>query len=304
MIAATRRIVRFALQSMWRNLWLTIATGATVGLTVLSLSALLAIHVGIGQVVNSVEKQLNLTLTLYPTVTESQANTLVIAINALPHVQKVTYVSKEQVLEQQKQSGDPEILRSIEAIGENPFGPSLIVGAKDSKAYLSIINELQKSQYSALIEGQERHFEENQSFLQNFSNFADKVRYVVLAMTLVFALISALMVFNAVRVAIYTQREEITVMRLVGATTSFIRGPYLVELFIYSAFSVIIGGGLFILLLYAGQPYLTTYFGQENVNLLAYFKDNALIIYGAQFIGLFVLSIVSALLAVRRYLNA
>jgi cell division transport system permease protein len=288
---------------MWRNLWLTIATGATIALTVFSLSSLLAIHVGIAQVVRSVESQLDLTLTLYPTVTESQANTLVVAINGLPNVKKVTYVSKEQVLEEQKQSGDAEVLRSLEAIGENPFGASLIVEATDSKAYLAIIDELKKEQYSALIEGQEKHFEENKNFLQNFSNFADKVRYAALAVTAVFALISALMVFNAVRVAIYTQREEITVMRLVGATSSFIRGPYLAELFIYSVTSVIIGGALFMGLLYAGQPYLSTYFGQENVNLLGYFQDNALLIFGAQFVGLMLLSMVSASLAVQRYLS-
>jgi len=305
MLHAFIRVVRFATQSMKRNLWLTIATSGTVVLTVVSLSFLLAIQIGISQILQSTEKQIDLSVYFYPETSDEQANSVIVALRSLPQVTDVTHISREKAFAdyQEQAKGLPELMRPLEIIGDNPFGAYLIIKAKDINNYGKIIDELSKPQYKDLIESQQKHFEENRVFIQSFSDFARKVQLGALIVAIVFAFISTLMMFNAVRIAIYTHSQEISVMRLVGATNFFIRGPYLVELITYGVLAVMIGGGVFMWLLYLVQPYLNLYFGAGEIDLWGYFLRNAIFIFGGQLFVIVVLGVVGSSLAIRRYLK-
>ncbi|MFA7286563.1 MAG: permease-like cell division protein FtsX [Patescibacteria group bacterium] len=304
MLTALLRVGKFAVQSMVRNIWLTIATFSTVALTVLALSSLLAVNVAVNQIVASVEDRINVTLFLHPVTTESQANSFILAINALPDVSNVTFQTREQVLAEQLASGDPVVLKSLEALGENPFGPAVTVESKSPEGYLRIIQELQQPQFANLIEGEQKNFEENQAFLNGLNSFAKKIRLAGLVVVCFFVLISALMVFNAIRVAIYTQRQEIGVMRLVGASVAFIRGPLLLELVFYAIGAVVIANGVIIYIFKLAQGSFDSYFGPGIINVSSYFIENAPAIMGAEFLLISVLGSLSTYLAIRRHLNS
>lgn len=299
------RLFKFGWENVWRNGWLSVITTTTIILTLFSVSMVLALSVGIGQVVESVEERINLSVYFYPSVTEEQINSVIASLNSLPAVRDIKYVTKEQALARYKDqaAARPELLNPLAVLQDNPFGSSLAIQSDSAEGYKQILDEINKPQYKDLIEDQQKDYEENQSFINAFSSFTNKVRSVGLAMTAAFAIIAALLLYNAIRVAIYTHRNEITVMKLVGASNWFVRAPFLIEV----AFLSLIGGAISIALtlgaLYFIQPYLSQYFGAEDITVLSYFITNALVIFGAELLAMLILSILSGSIALRRYLR-
>ena len=305
MLHTIGRVTKFSWNNIWRNGWLSVITVSTLVLTLFSVSMVLALQVGISQVVEAAEERIDLNVYFYPTATDAQLNSVITSLNAFPGVTAVTYVTKEQALAKYQDRGKlaPELLAPLQAIGDNPFGPSLIVRAKSSADYQRVVSELGKPQYKDLIEGQQNDFEENQAFIATFSSFTEKVRASGIVASLVFAFIAALLIFNTIRIAIYTHREEIAIMKLVGASNWFVRAPFLIEAAFYSVVALLVTAGLSLGLLYFAQPYLTSYFAGSSVNVFGYFLQNALTIFGAELLAILVINILSGGVALRRYLR-
>ncbi len=118
-----------------------------------------------------------------------------------------------------------------------------------------------------------------------------------------FLLIAVLIIFNTVRIGIYIHKEEITIMRLVGASSWFIRAPFFLESILYSLFATLLVIGVLAPILSFIEPYLSNYFNGANVALIDYFTINGLAIFGSQFVIMSVLSILSSWVAMRRYLH-
>ena len=125
----------------------------------------------------------------------------------------------------------------------------------------------------------------------------------MLAVTCAFGAIALLIVMNAVRVSVYTHREEISIMRLVGASNWFIRGPFYIEALIWTLVSV----GLTALLLYPTliviQPFLQRFFGSGSVDLVSFYTINLLPLIGLQVAGVALMTLMTTKLATARYLR-
>jgi len=304
MVYAVLRIFRFSWENVWRNFWLAVVTTSTLVLTLLSVSLVVGLQAGISQVISAAESRINLSVYFYPTATEEQINSVITALRGVPGVGDIAYISKEQALAryQEQAKGAPELLDPLQAIGQNPFGASLSIKADGPSAFARLADEVGKPQYKDLVEGQKNQYEENQTFIANFRSFTGKVWSSALTVSGVFALIAILLIFNAIRVAIYTHREEVAVMKLVGATNWFVRAPFLVETFIYSLAAVLVTAAI----VYGGltlvQPALGQYFAGD-VDLLRYFHDNGLLVFGLELAGTLVLNTLAGTLALSRYLK-
>ena len=146
-----------------------------------------------------------------------------------------------------------------------------------------------------------RDFTDNSLILEKIGNITKRINEVGLFIILIFVLTSLLVVYNAIRVAIYTHRQEIEIERLVGASNFFIYMPYIVSSFLYSLISVLIIIGVFFPLLSVIQPYLEVFFTGYNVNILNYFITNFAYLFGLQFLAILFINIFATLIAVRRY---
>ena len=109
------------------------------------------------------------------------------------------------------------------------------------------------------------------------------------------------MVYNSVRVAIYTHRREIMIMRLVGASRSFIQMPFLLSSIIYTLVGVLAIMFIFFPFLSLLQPYLEAFFVGYNINLIDYYYGNIFKIFGMEFLGLALINVLASYLAVRKY---
>lgn len=305
MIFHLSRALRFTGQSVWRNVWLASTTVATVILTVLSVNLAIALHLGVDQIIQSAKDKVNLTVHFYPEATEDQVNSTAEVARTISGVSSAVIISKEDVLQDyiRNANGDPDLLKPLEVLGENPFGPSLVVYANSIDVYEDVLNELDKPEYANLIESQRKLFEENRRFITSFSQVSERVQTVSLGISSFFAIVTLLLVYNTIRIAIYSHRKEIAVMRLVGATNWFIRAPFLLEVAFYTLLAVLIGTGLFVAILALAEPNLQSYFGVGVLSLYPAFKAQLLPIVVGQFVALLILSLVSSAIAIRRYLK-
>lgn len=298
------RVLKYGTESVLRNIWLSLITVSTAALALLAVTMLIALQVGISQIVTAAEERIDLGVYFYPTVTDAQVSSVVTVLNSFPGVAEVTYVSREQALAnyQQRAINRPELMKSLEAIGQNPFGTSLRVKAHSQADYATIVNELSKPQYKDLIEGQQADYQENTAFITSFTSFTERARTTGLVVSAVLGAIAVLLIFNAVRVAIYTHRDEIAIMKLVGASNWFVRAPFLVETFLYGLMAVIVTIGATYGLLSFIQPGLERYFGGD-VQLLGYFKEHWLAIFGIELGVILLMNSLSGIIALRRYLR-
>jgi len=296
------RVFRFGFQNFFRNFWLSAATVSVLTLTVISINMLVVVNV-LGKIaVSSVESKIDVSAHFKPDVDESRVQTVKVALLSMQEVRDVQYVSREDAFSQFKElnGGDIDLMASLDEVGGNPFGATLIIRARDIDDYPAIMQVLSEPTFANLIE--EKDFDDRDVMIDRLNSIAARLELFVLAVTALFGCIALLITMNAVRVSIYTHKEEISIMRLVGASNWFIRGPFYVEALIWTVISV----GLTVALLYPSlafaQPFLQRFFGAD-VDLMSFYSVNMAEVVGLQFLGVALLTFVTAKMATARYLR-
>jgi cell division transport system permease protein len=297
------RIIKFSLQDLTRNIWLSAATVIILVLALFSINMLLVVKIIGDAAVGAVKEKIDISLYLKPESEEKAILALKTELENLSEVKSVKYVSKEEALEifRQENSDNPEILQALRELGKNPLTPTLVIQPKDSGSIESLTNELNLIE-SGLIDS--KNFADYKTMLDRINAVTDKVTKAGMALSAIFIFITALVIFNSVRVAIYTHNMEINIMRLVGAPNSFIFMPFLVSSIFYCLFGVLVIVFLFYPFLGLLQPYLEAFFVGYNINIVEYFNNNFIKIFGAQFLGITAINIVASWWAARKYAQA
>lgn len=296
------RIFKFAFQDIGRNIGLSFMTIFILILMLLSVNTLWSMNTVTKEAVRLVKDQVNVSLYLSADASDKDVQTLSTYIRSMPEVTNIDVQSRDQVLKdfQKRHQLEQPVLDSLNELGGNPFGPTLIVKTREPEEYQKIIDAISVPEYAALIDN--KSFEGHENVLTNIQRITDRVQRISLGMSALFAIISFLIIFNTIRVAIHTQRIEISIKRLVGANNWFIRGPYLVESFLFSIISVIITA----VVVRFALAWLDTYLGvvfPNNFSLTAYYNAHAVLIYGVQIFAVLLLTTVSSTLAMRRQLK-
>lgn len=294
------RIIKFSLQDIARNAWLSVVTITILLLALFSINTLVTVRVISDSAISAIKEKVDISLYLKPEAPEGDILALKSEIEANSKVKEVVYISKSAALEsfREKYQNNQEVLAALKELGRNPLSPSFIIKPATVEESALLINEL-KVLDSAIIES--RDFSDNSVVLEKISNITARVNEVGLFIILIFVLTSLLVVYNAIRVAIYTHRQEIEIMRLVGASNFFVYMPYIFSSFIYALLSVLIIVAIFFPILTLLQPYLEVFFTGYNVNILSYFINNFIFIFGAQFLVIALINVFASLFAVRRY---
>ncbi len=294
------RILKYACQDFFRNFWLSLITVTILVLSLFSINFLIMMGFIGEQAIGSIENKVDLSLYLDQDASEEDISILKAEISRLKSVNEIEYISKTQALEnfKNKHQDDPEILESLKEVDQNPLNPSLVISANELVDYENIINSLENLSKQAIIKS--RNFDDHKSLLTTINNFSDKAQQVGILVSFIFVVITVLVVFNAIRVAIFTHKKEIKIMRLVGASNWFIKTPFLAESILYAFFAVIIVMAIFYPFMHLLQPYLFN-FVEADLNLINYFNSNFIYIFGGQFLLASLISIIASLIAVGKY---
>lgn len=297
------RALKFAFQDFWRNIWLSVVTITVLVLALLSVNILISLNAVSATVVNSIKEKVDVSVFFKPETPQATVDNFQEKIRQLPEVKETVFVARDQALQafKEKHADDPAIMDALAEVEKNPLLDALIIKAQNTEDYKKILSVLSLSENQEIIKYQ--NYTDHEKIISRVAMISDKVEKFSLALTIVFAVIAILIVFNAIRVTIYTHREEIAVMRLVGASNSFIRAPYIVEGVLYSIFAVLIS----ILLLYgifsAAGPYIGDFLETYNFSLIDYYQSNFLVIFCSQLAAVIALNVVSSGIAVGKYLK-
>lgn len=296
------RVIKSAFQDIVRNLGLSFMTVLILVLMLLSVNTLIIINVLTGNAMESIKDQIDVSVYFDYQASDKQIAEVKSYIQSFPEVIGITYLDKEQVLAKFKEQhkGDSEVLSALDELGANPLGATLIVKTREPSDYKKVISALNVPEYENIIEA--KSFGDTEKAIERVHVITTQVQRFGIGLSALFALIAFLIIFNTVRVAIYTQRIEISIKKLVGATNWFVRGPYVIESFVFTVLSVAITLGFLWLALRMIDPYVAIVFQKSGI-LTNYFISHKIVLLASQFFAVLFLTVISSLLAMRRYLR-
>ena len=304
MLISFVRIITFALQNFWRNIWLSIATLSIIILTLISVSGLIFISVLTQEAIASAQQLIDLTITFKTDITADEIHSIDQTIKSSLPIESTTFISKEEALAKFKEfhKDDPSIQESLNALEENPLGNALVITANRIEYYPSIIAYFQQDEMQNKIQEFNKNFEKHELILEKMNLLTKRVQEIALVISGIFIVIAALIVFNTIRIAIYTHSEEISIMKLVGATNAFVRGPFIFESIFYSLAATLITLAILMPLLSLISPYISAFFN-NSFDLATYFRQHALWIGLYEFLGITLLNLIATSFAIGKYLK-
>lgn len=297
------RVGKFAWQGFWRNFWLSLVTISIIVLASLTINALVALNVVADSAIASLEKKIDVSIYFDPDVETVKVREVQEYLETLAQVRLIRLVEPQQALQEfrRRHATDPAILQTLEELQDNPFGATLVVTAGKPEDYPAIIEVVKNSPYRDLVA--EENFKDHRTTISEISLIAQRINRAGIVVSFVFILIATLIVFNTIRVAIYTHREEIGIMKLVGASNAFITAPFMLEGVLYAIVSSGLTAAVTFPLLNAVQPHLQNFFTGITLDLVGYFSNNFVLIFGTQLIGITLLNMLGSSIAIRRYLK-
>lgn len=295
------RIIKFSLQDFVRNIWLSLVTITIITSALFSINLLISINIITDNAAKAIQEKIDVSVFFKPSVARSDIAKTKAYLDSLPEVQSTMIIPKEEGLEQIKDI--PVIKESLAELSANPLNDALRIKAKDINDYPKIMGYLEAPEYDILIEESDKNFEQGQIYIQRIGELSTRVKEIVLIITAVFVLISLLIVYNTIRITIYAHRGEIAIMKLVGAGNWFVRAPFLLTGLLFAIISLGLTIGLFYLVIDAAQPYLAQLFGDYPFDLMFYFKQNFLMIFGLELGLMTLLNMISSSWALGKYLK-
>lgn len=296
-----KHIISAGWTNLKRNSYLSFGTIGVMVLALILFLGLLSFQYLATNVVSSLEQKIDISAYFKADAGEDQILKVQGEIKNISGVSDVKYISKDQALADFKarHSGNELIKESLAQLDTNPLAASLNIKTRDSAQYASIAKFLEDVRFKSLVD--KVNFYENKDVIEKIQNIANTVRSWGLAIVLLIALIAVLITFNTIRLTIYNQKQEIEIMRLVGASNWHIRGPYLVEGGFYGLFSALIAMALFYPGIYFASDKISSF--EPALDIFGYMFSNLIQVFLLTvFLGI-ALGTLSSTIAIRRHLK-
>ncbi|OGZ51532.1 MAG: hypothetical protein A3F26_03280 [Candidatus Ryanbacteria bacterium RIFCSPHIGHO2_12_FULL_47_12b] len=295
-----RRIITAALTNFWRNGWVSVATILVMVLALFMAGSLILFQVLLESTLAEVQKKIDVSVYFLPDAEESEILHVKKSLEQLSEVQGVEYVSRQRALEifKERHADNTLISSALDELGENPLGASLKVEAKDPSYYEAIDVFLKNGNFRGI---DKVNFRQHELVFKRLSDTLSATRKAGLGVSIVLGAIAFLVAFNTIRLAIYTSRDEIGIMRLVGASSWYVRGPFLIEGAVHGFLATVITTLLFWPLTLWLGPKAQTFFG--GIDIFAYYAGNIIQFFLMLFLIGVTLGVLSSFVATQRYLK-
>lgn len=299
------RIVKNGFIGFGRNVWIAIAAIAMMMITLTILLFAVIANVTFGHTIDNLTRGIDVKVYLRDSISEAQRDQLVSGLKKAENVKSVAYVNKEQALKDYRaaNANNPDLLAAISET-DNPLPASVLIKPDDPNKLDAIKNHLDKSALNPQIE-YISYSGDRKAAIDNITRATNFLRQAGIIGIVIFIVISIMIIFNTIRMAIFNRRDELVIMRLLGASTAFIRGPFVVETMLYGAVAAILSlaivGALFAV---ASSTLQASSLGLLDIDYSGqYFRDRwGLILTGQIAIGILI-GAASSAIATRRYLK-
>ncbi len=303
----TKRVFKAGFVNFFRNGFVSLASVLVMTITLLVIASTIFLGAVFNYTLGVIKDKVDVNVYFTTVAPESDILSLKKSLESLPEVAEVSYTTREQALEnfRARHENDNVTLSALDELDENPLGASLNIRAKDPSQYEGISRFLESKNTvgaptASIID--KINYYQNKVAIENLSRIIDTANIFGIAATIALAILSVVITFNTIRLAIYISREEISVMRLVGASNKYIRGPFVVSGILYGFSAAVLST----MLTAGGTYWLGGYIARlfAGIDLFGYFMTNFLMISGIVFGVGIVLGAISSYLAVRRYLKS
>jgi len=304
MITTAYRIIKTGTLNFFRNGWLSMASVIVMTLALLIMSTSIILTGVFSQASKMIQDKVDVSAYIIDGADEKGIVTLEQELSNNPDVKKVSFITKDEALRRYREQNakNTQLLDAIDE-GENPLPASLEVKANDPEKLASIADVFKKDQYKGLF--RKVSYEENKEAIDKIGKITKTAQRIGLGLAVAFILTSLIVIFYTVKVAIYTHREEIEIMKLVGANPSFITAPFIVEGAMNGIFGTFFALIILTLALNRIISSVSSYFGGVNPDgqLLGFFVNNyGGLIFLQLLVGLLI-GTTSSYVAIRKYLK-
>lgn len=300
------RMVTYGVNNFSRNAWLTVAATAVMTITLLVIFMTIAAQNVLNDSVAALSDKVEMSIYLKTDTTEETGKQLVSEVEQLSNTKSAYFVTSEESRKEyaEGQGKDPEVLEALnQAANKNSAVLRIALYDINDISQLDDFTENNEPLQPHLDPGREPSFlgdrRESIKTIGSWASFASKVG---LAASAVFVVISTLIVFNTIRMAIYNRKDEIYMMKLIGANRGFIRGPFIVEAIVYGVISAAVATGLGVLALYLSADTLLNYGVAVESTLTIALRYTVLVLLGMMILGS-VIGVISSLMATHKYLK-
>lgn len=297
------RTIKFSVQNFFRNIWLSIVTVIILVLTLIFISILSGMNLLADRSIQIVKDKVDITVFFITDAKEEDIMKAREYVTAMPEVKSLEYISQTEALVafKEEHTNDPKIIASLVELENNPLPASIIIKAHDLTQYRTIIEKLGQSDFTDIILKED--FQDSEVIISRISDMSQRTTQVGIGVSVLFVIISFLVAFNTMRIAIYVHKEEVAIMKLVGATNWFVRGPFILEGLLYAFIASVITMSILYPLAIVISPYIDSFFAGYSFDFLAFFLTNFWKIFGLQLVVSLVLNVLSSMVAITRYLK-
>lgn len=300
-----KRVVKAGFINFWRNGWVSLATVLVVIITLFSIGSLIFAKAILSSTLAQIQDKVDVSVYFKTDADEQDILALKSKLEKMGEVKSVEYISREQALEnfKERHKDNALIMQSLEELGGNPLGAVLNVKAKETSQYETIAKSLESSsELSAETPIIDKiNYYQNRVVIDRLTKILDSTKRLGISISIILIIISLLVTFNTVRLAIYSSREEIGIMRLVGASGKFISGPFVIEGIMHGIIASIITMALFYpCTLWLGKMTQNFFNG---INIFEYYVSNFVQLFLIILATGIILGAISSFIAVRRYLR-
>ncbi|OGI68707.1 hypothetical protein A2738_00135 [Candidatus Nomurabacteria bacterium RIFCSPHIGHO2_01_FULL_42_15] len=300
-----KRIIKAGFINFTRGGLISFAAVLIVTITLSFITSIILLQTVLYSSLNIIKDKVDVTIYFTVGASEDQIMLFKSSLEKLPEVANVSYVSAEENLKsfRERHANDYSTIAALDEIGSNPLGAYLNIKAKEISQYENIANFMKSD--NELVVGSASiidkvNYYQNKIVIDRLNSIISGAQKLGFLITLILVFISIIITFNTIRLTIFIAREEIGVMRLVGASKMRVRGPFMIEGAIYG----IIATFVTLLLFWPATVWLgrnmTSFLGFD---IYDYYITNILQIFAIVILSGILLGVISSFLAVRKYLN-
>ncbi|MCX6735130.1 MAG: permease-like cell division protein FtsX [Candidatus Peregrinibacteria bacterium] len=292
--------LKLSLSNIWRNKVLSLATVFVTGTILFIFNIILSINFITQSALTDLNKKVDITVYLKETTTEEQAQLITKDLEGIKEIAGVNYTSKAQALEQIKTT-HPDLTLSFEKYNlGNPLPASLNIITVNPKYHQAVADFLAQDKYQVYLSNVITNNSSDNNIItsvsKNLIKLSDFTHQVIFWLIITFVLGGALIILNALQITIFTRKNEISVMKLVGASHWFIRSPFIIESIIYGISSVLLSFIMFFSL--TGKIQI------EETSFWSYYTSiNFILVFLLELLGTILLCIFSSSIAIHEYLK-
>jgi cell division transport system permease protein len=300
------RIIKNGFVNFGRNVWLAIAAIAMMTITLTILLFAIIASTTFNHTIANLTSHIDVVEYLKDGTTTAQRDKQITELKQLPNVKVVTYTSKNDALKayEHLNANNPTLLAAISET-DNPLPASITIKPVDPNKLQDIQDFLDKPAQKALQSDPTSYSGDRKAAIDKITRATHFFQQAGVVGIIIFIIISMLIIFNTIRMAIFNRRDELIIMRLLGASTAYIRGPFIVETMLYGA----VAAGISLAICWSLFRVASSTLQASSLGLLdigyssKYFSDHLFSILTIQLLVGILIGAASSLIATRRYLR-